>query len=87
MPQTAKSSGLRYTSRFSGPGMMLVDFSLLKRFRVTEGQSIEFRIDSTNIFNHAVFKMPGTSTGDPDFGRTTSTYGPRRIQFYLRYSF
>jgi len=72
---------------FSGPGVNVVDFSLLKRFVVTERQSVELRVDTTNVFNHATFGFGGFSTAWGDFGQTRSTYGPRRIQLYLRYNF
>jgi len=65
----------------------VVDFSLLKRFVVTERQSVELRVDTTNVFNHATFGFGGFSTAWGDFGQTRSTYGPRRIQLYLRYNF
>jgi Carboxypeptidase regulatory-like domain/TonB-dependent Receptor Plug Domain len=35
-----------------GPGMELFNLSLLKEFRIREGQKLEFKIESTNALNH-----------------------------------
>jgi hypothetical protein len=77
---------------FTGPGVNNLDLSLGKRFSITENHSLDFRADATNFFNHAQFILPGTQwVGTPrgrfQPGRIVSTYGARKIQFYLRYSF
>jgi hypothetical protein len=37
---------------FHGPGLFNVDLSLAKNFRVAEGKTLEFRIETFNTFNH-----------------------------------
>ena len=41
-----------------GPGLVKVDFSLNKHFRVTERLGLELRAEAFNLFNHPNFSMP-----------------------------
>jgi hypothetical protein len=77
---------------FSAPGINNVDFSLGKIFFLDERHRIHLRMDVTNLFNHAQFNLPASQTVNFrgsrfQIGRLTRTYGARRIQFYLKYSF
>jgi hypothetical protein len=42
----------------SGPGFVNTDFSLIKRFSVTERVGADFRVEFFNLFNHAQFGLP-----------------------------
>ncbi len=72
---------------FSGPGTADVDLSLAKEFRVKERHRFEIRAEAVNAFNHAQFVQGNGGANNNQFGRVTSTSGPRRIQIQLRYSF
>ncbi len=74
---------------FTGLGRSNVDVSLTKRIAINERQGVEVRIDATNVMNHAqfVFFPAALRDGFSNFGLTTQTYGPRRMQFVLKYSF
>jgi len=63
--------------------------SLVKMTRFGEKQSLQFRMEFFNTFNHAQFNNPGTAVSTPTtFGVITSTsVNPRLIQFALKYSF
>jgi hypothetical protein len=65
----------------SGPGMYEVDTSLQKRFPVGERLALNFRAAAYNLFNHPIYKTPGSSigslTGNPpsvsgSFGQITN---------------
>jgi len=72
----------------SGPGNNDFDFALLRTFRFRERQSIEFRAESYNAFNHPNWGIPGPYPDfGPFFGKIFSTGEPRRMQFALRYQF
>ena len=83
----------------SGPGFVNTDFSLIKRFRVTERVGADFRAEFFNLFNHAQFGLPnadlasGTVNGvkqplNPTLGTITYTVNnPRLIQFALKLNF
>jgi len=80
-----------------GPHQLNFDFSVNKVFKITERQSLQFRTDFFNIFNHAQFFLnsyPGGNgaqlnvSGGGNLGAITSTsVAPRLIQFALRYAF
>jgi hypothetical protein len=44
-----------------GPKQVNVDFSILKRFAISESKTIEFRTEFFNLFNHVNFANPISS--------------------------
>ncbi|HLK51614.1 MAG TPA: TonB-dependent receptor [Bryobacteraceae bacterium] len=71
-----------------GPGNNIFNLALLRRFRVTEGSSIQFRAEALNTFNHPNWGIPGPNPDfGPFFGKIFATGDPRRLQFALRYDF
>jgi hypothetical protein len=69
-----------------GPPQKNVDFTLSKTFRLGERQSLRFRTDFFNLFNHPSFALPAaTSVGSAPITSTVGT--PRLIQFSLKYGF
>jgi hypothetical protein len=72
---------------FHGPGDIIFDVSLIKRTRVGENKTIEFRAEAFNVANHANFGNPNGNIGSADFGRITTTRDPRLIQFGLKFAF
>jgi hypothetical protein len=44
-----------------GPGLQAVDFTLIKRVRFRDQQSVEFRADTFNILNHPNFNNPSAA--------------------------
>lgn len=87
---TAGNIGGLQRRYFSGPWNFALDFSVQKVTRLTERQTIELRMDSTNIMNHPTFDVTGDySITSATFGRLTNTgLGSRRlVQFGLIYRF
>jgi len=74
-----------------GPPQKNVDFTLDKTFRIGERQSVRFRADFFNLFNHPSFAVPAATSVSAAGGGSapiTSTVGtPRLIQFSLKYGF
>lgn len=70
-----------------GPGFNNWDISIAKKFPITESQSLEFRTEFFNAFNHTNFLNPNDSGFSGTFGQVTSDRGPRIIQFALKYYF
>jgi hypothetical protein len=50
-----------------GPGLWSLDGALSKRFRLNETKTVQFRMDATNILNHATpcspVQCPGNALG------------------------
>ena len=74
-----------------GPGQFNWDLAIVKDTVVGgihEGATLQFRSEFFNAFNHAMFTNPGTAVGTGAFGVISSTTtGPRILQFALKYSF
>ena len=72
-----------------GPGLVNVDFSVLKRTRVTEKLDSEFRAEIFNLFDRPNFGLPNPSvfTGPTAGQITTLATPPRQIQFAMRLLF
>ena len=73
-----------------GPPQKNLDFTLGKTFLLTERQSLRFRTDFFNLFNHPSFANPSSLDvqSRSSFATITSVVGtPRLIQFSLKYSF
>ncbi len=80
----------------TGPGEAAWDFSLIRKFRLTESKQLEFRAEMFNIFNQPNFALPNSNILDPNFGKINNTVqpiagqasggpgDPRQIQFALR---
>jgi hypothetical protein len=72
-----------------GPGLVNVDFSVIKRTAITENVAAEFRAEIFNLFDRANFGLPNPNvfTG-PTAGQITSlATPPRQIQFAVRLLF
>jgi hypothetical protein len=78
-----------------GPRFVNTDFSAVKRIHVNETMNAEFRAEFFNLFNHAQFNAPGSSStpgadlnSPSSFGKINSTVGnPRVIQLALKLNF
>lgn len=78
-----------------GPGMINLNASLFKTFRLTERARLDFRAESFNVFNHVNLNDPGVTftpntqgvNNNAAFGRITTAMDPRRCQMGLRLVF
>jgi hypothetical protein len=70
-----------------GPGFANFDFSLFKRFPITERGRLEFRAEMFNVFNHPNFGLPSAAVDLPQGGVITGAGAPRLIQFALKVLF
>lgn len=69
------------------PGRWNLDFSLGKKFAVTERVGLQIRADMFNSLNRTNFNAVSTSITASSFGRFTNTTGARIIQLNARLSF
>jgi hypothetical protein len=78
-----------------GPATVNTDLSLFKVFKIRENDSLEFRVEAFNVFNHPEFGLPnqdvdlvGNSTTPSVAGQITSTvHSSRQLQLALKFSF
>ena len=72
----------------NSPGINNWDLQVFKETVIREGQSLEFRWETFNSFNHTQWGSPGVNLEAPtQFGVVSSTRSPRIMQFVLRYAF
>jgi len=74
-------------NQFYGPAFNKVDFSVIKRFPITENTRFTIRADFFNIFNTVNFGLPGNDINSQLFGQSTTAGAPRIIQFAGRFDF
>ena len=79
--------GRRGTGIVRGPGLIHVDFSVLRNFRITERIHTEFRGEFFNGVNRTNFGNPGTAFGSSGFGVVSSAGPARQIQLGARILF
>jgi hypothetical protein len=70
-----------------GDGLVNFDFSLVRKFQITERHQIEFRSEFFNLFNTPNYGHPTGTLTSSTFGEVTSAGPPRIIQFALKYLF
>ncbi len=71
-----------------GPGQIVIDSSINKKWNLTERYRLLFRADFFNLPNRPNFNVPNAVRGRGDFGRITATRGTgRQIQLNLRFEF
>ena len=63
-----------------GPHLFDIDFSVFRRFRITERTRLEFRAESFNVTNTPWFDRPDTSLSDAAFGQVTTAQGNQSVK-------
>jgi hypothetical protein len=74
-------SGLR------GAPIVTTDATVEKGFSLSERWKLDLRGEFYNLFNHAIFNVPGFTFGAADFGVVSSARSPRTAQLAARLSF
>jgi len=75
---------------FYGPGLNNFDVAIEKQLIVTEGKSLEFRMEAFNVFNHAQFFGAASVNGNissAGFGQIVSAQPPRLMQAAVKFQF
>jgi hypothetical protein len=70
-----------------GPGLVDLDASVARKFRITERVSAQVRGEFFNLPNHPNFNLVGRIINQPNFGGVLSQFDPRQIQFAAKFSF
>jgi hypothetical protein len=85
----------RAISQFRNPGAVIMDFSIFKTFKITEGFRLQLRGEAFNAPNHVNLGFPNTSFSpgaagtnvNAAFGRITTSRDPRQMQLGLKLIF
>jgi hypothetical protein len=79
--------GNAQTGIIRGPGQEIFNFSLFKKFLITEKDYFEFRAEAFNAFNHTNPNNPNTTLGNANYGKVTGAFDPRILELALRLKF
>jgi hypothetical protein len=66
--------------------VITTDATVEKSFSLTERWKLDLRGEFYNLFNHAIFNVPGFTLGAGDFGVVSSARAPRTAQLVARLS-
>jgi hypothetical protein len=73
---------------FRSSGVFKVDLTLIKNFRIREGQDLVFRVEAFNLANRTHFGLPVRVLEAPSFGNAvTTSVNSRQIQIAIKYLF
>jgi outer membrane receptor protein involved in Fe transport len=70
-----------------GPGSQTWDFSVRRRFELTERFRLQFQADIFNAFNRTNFRDLESNLSSAAFGTISTAGPPRNIQFGLKLTF
>ncbi|HZS51148.1 MAG TPA: TonB-dependent receptor [Bryobacterales bacterium] len=70
----------------NGPRLFNIDFSLLRRFRITERVHMEFTASAFNLSNTPWFDRPDTNLQDAAFGQVTTAQGNQAVKVNMNRS-
>lgn len=79
--------GDEVTGAIVGPGLVDLDVSAVKNFRIRERINLQFRAELFNSMNHPQFLNPATTYPSATFGVISGAEAGREVQFGLRASF
>ncbi len=86
--ETLGTFGSSHRRFFHGPGLNNTDMALLRDFHIHESNTVQFRAEAFNIFNHTQFDNPGGNYSNPTgFGVVNSAGPPRILQIAVKYEF
>lgn len=71
----------------TGPGHHAWDISVIKQTRLSDGDTLELRVELFNAFNHVNFYSPAAAYGNTTFGKIFGADRAREIEVALKYSF
>ena len=95
----ARPTGVRFgnvgRNSMRGPGVVNVDLSLFRTFKLTERFGLQFRAESFNLSNTPHFANPTSNANSSNFGKILATQSgssdavgrSRELRFGLRLSF
>ncbi|MFN0111314.1 MAG: carboxypeptidase regulatory-like domain-containing protein [Blastocatellia bacterium] len=70
-----------------GPGTVIINTSLSRRFRFSEGKAIQYRVEAFNLPNHPNFNLPENNVDTPTVGTIKRAKNSRNLQMSLRLEF
>ena len=71
-----------------GPGILNVDASIIRNFRMMRTKTLQFRLEAFNVLNKPIWNDPNTTLTSSLYGTINSTRKPmRELQIGLKFVF
>jgi len=86
-PSAETRRGTAGVGIIEGPGSQVWDFSLRRRFPITERIKLQFQADIFNAFNRTNFRDMDVNLANASFGTLTAAGPARSIQFGLKLTY
>ncbi|HBY59076.1 MAG TPA: hypothetical protein DEH78_04600 [Solibacterales bacterium] len=88
LPNLPGTHGNVGRNTLDGPGLVALDASTLKDFRIDESRYLQFRFEAFNLPNRPNWGNPNTNIASAGFGTITNTRtNMRNLQFALKFVF
>ena len=71
----------------TGPGSIIINGAISRRFRFAEARSLQLRLESFNLPNHANFNLPENNVDLPTVGTIKGAKNSRNFQLSMRLEF
>jgi len=71
----------------TGAGLVNVDATVSRNFKLAERATLQFRLEFFNLANHSNYGLIGRIVNDPTFGIVQNQLPPRQIQFGAKLGF
>jgi hypothetical protein len=81
------TEGNELSNRFRGPGFAVTNFGLIKSNRIKERMDLQLRFEFYNLFNRPNVSGIVNDLSSSWFGRASSQYNPRWVQFGFNFVF
>lgn len=81
------TEGNEQRGRFTGPGLVQWDTSIMKNFSFTERIKLQLRFEFFNVINHPNLNGVVSDLSSASFGKSTSTLVPRYLQIGAKIHF
>jgi hypothetical protein len=72
---------------YRGPNYKTTDLSLFKTFELRPSMRVQFRAETFNVFNSVNLQRPIGNLANANFGKSTSSFPGREVQFGLKFIF
>jgi hypothetical protein len=84
-PRGSYRMGTSGRNILDGPGVVTVNVSLMRKFRIHERDYVQFRCEAFNVSNHPNFRQPNNNVNAINGGVITQADPARVLQFGLKY--
>ncbi len=84
---TPGTNGNLGRNTFRGPSFTTLDFSVSRKFSISEAKLLMLKLDAFNAFNKVNLFLPNADLSLANFGKSTQAFEPRTLQASIKFIF